>query len=993
MPLWICFLCIQLADAQRSSDYISSDRLFKEGNAMFVDKNYAGCIDKITQYKVHATNPYLIEESDFLLAACSFHQGKEKSGHELREFLDNYPQTRHRNEACFMIGSVYFQNNDYEMAIYWFNQCNIDMLSESESEDYIYRTAIIRLQNDENEEADRLFSTLRQRSLKYRGASEYYLAYISYKEEDYDRALSQFLQVKNDAEFQPEVSYYITQIYFTQEKFKQAIQEGLAVLMNYPNNRRNSEIERIVGLSYYYEKNYAKTVQYLRPFLTKSESPFSKDYYIVGLSYYQLGDYANSAEFLQKSNPTDNVLGQSTYLYLGQSYLKLGEKNNALRAFESASRMNFDASAKETAMYNYAILLHQNSVSGFGESVSALENFLNAYPQSIYSDQVNDALIDVYLTTKDYATALRSISKINSPGWKILEAKQKIYYYLGTVEFTNGHYKSAIDYFTQAAASGDYAVDEKEAALYWRAESYYRQNNYIQAARDYQAFLNTNNQSGDLAAMANYNLGYCAFKQGDYEQAKDYFQTFIRRGKNDKSSLADAFARLGDCYFYNRQFEDAENAYNQSASIMPSMSDYALFQKGYVLGLQKDYRGKVEQMNRLIKDFPESPYVADAMYEKGRSYVLLDNSTAAIETYQLLLNKYPQSNLARKAGLQIGLLYYNSNQIQQAAMAYKNLISRYPGSEEARIALQDLKSVYFDSNDIASYADYVRSLGGAVKFETSEEDSLTYLAAERFFLKGNIQEAQKALNNYLQAFPIGAFNLKAHYYLANTYYEQKNYAQAKKEYAKVLDAGSTQFSEEAIARTAELQYNDKEYEAAMRSYENLQNMADSKANREIGSLGVIRSAAQLKNNNAIIRSANILLTDKTLNPEIAAEAKYYRAKAYAEVGEKTKAVSDWEDLAQDTRTAFGAEARYLLAQYYFNEGNVKEAKIVINDYIQRGTSHAYWLAKSYILYSDIFVAENNKLQARQYLESLQANYKNKNDDIQNVVKERLEKLK
>jgi TolA-binding protein len=993
MFLWFCFLCIQLVDSQRSSDYISSDRLFREGYAMYVDKNYAGCIDKITQYKMQTTNPHLMEEADFLLAACAFHQGKEKSGYELREFLDNYPQTRHRNEACFMIGSIYFQSNNYEMANYWFNQCNVDMLSESEAEDYNYRTAIIHIQNNEDDKAYRLFSSLKQRSLKYRSASEYYLAYLLYRSEDYDKSLSQFLQIKNHAEFQPEVSYYITQIYFAQEKFTQAIQEGLALLRNYPNNNRNSEIERIVGISYFYEKEYAKAVQYLKPFLTKEESSFAKDYYILGLSYYHLGDYANATEFLQKSNPANNALGQSAYLYLGQSYLKLRAKHNALRAFESASRMDFDASAKEAAMYNYAMLLHQNSVSGFGESVIALENFLNAYPESIHGDQVNDALVEVYMTTKDYATALNSISKITSPGQKILEAKQKIQYHLGTVEFTNGKYQQAIDYFTQAITSGNYAVDEKEAALYWRAESQYRQGNYMQAANDYRAFLNTNNNTGNLTAMANYNLGYCAFKQGEYEQARSYFQTFILKEKGNNSALADAYARLGDCYFNNRQFKEAENAYNQAATIMPSMSDYALFQKGYVLGLQKDYSGKVEQMNKLIKDFPESPYITDAIYEKGRAYVLLNNPEAAIETYQLLLSKYPQSNLVRKAGLQIGLLYYNSNQPQQAAAAYKSLIAKYPQSEEAKVALQDLKSVYFDSNNIAAYAEYVRSLGGAVKFETSEQDSLTYLAAERFFLKGDIQEAQKALSNYLQVFPAGAFGLKAHYYLANVYYEQKNYAQAKKEYARVLEAGNTQFSEEAIARTAELQYNDKEYEAAMRSYERLQNTAASKTNRDTGSLGVIRSAARLKNYNSIVNSANILLKDKTLNPEIATEAKYHRAKAYMELGEKSKAASDWEDLAKDTRTVFGAESKYLLAQYYFNEGKIREAKTVINDYIQRGTSHSYWLAKSYILYSDIFVAENNKLQARQYLESLQANYKNVGDDIPGIVKERLEKLK
>ncbi|MDR0681224.1 MAG: tetratricopeptide repeat protein [Dysgonamonadaceae bacterium] len=993
MFLFYCALCIQMTDAQRSTCFVSPDRLFREGQTMFVNKNYAGCIDKITAYKKQAKDPVLIQESDYLLAASAFHQGRSDAGSVLEDYLDIYPETLHRNEICFMIGSVYFQKNDYQSAEHWLKQSDIDLLSEPEQANLAYRMGIIHLYTDRDEEAFRLFSLLNRYSEKYKNTAEYYLAYLAYKKEDYDHALSLFNSLKNNPDFKPEVLYYITQIYFAKENYAQAIQEGLKLLNEYPENTYNPEMERIIGASYYCEENYTKAIQYLKSFIEKEKNVPENDYYMLGLSYYNLNNYAKATEYLGKSNPADNLMGQSIYLYLGRSFLKLEDKTNALRAFESASRMDFDASAKEAALYNYALLLHQSSVSGFGESVTVLENFVNTYPHSIYTEKVNDALVDVYLTTKNYDVALLSIAKIKNPGQKILEAKQKIYYYLGTVEFANSKYNQAIDYFTKAVASGNYAMNEKEQAIYWRGESYYRKNDYSHAANDYQAFLNTNNKNGNLTALANYNLGYCAIKQEQYSKAEAFFNVFISKEKNNKNAIADAYSRLGDCYFNNRQFHEAENAYNQAINTMPPASDYALFQKGYVMGLQKNYKGKITQMDELIRNFPQSLYLTDAIYEKGRTFVLLNNNTDAIETYQTLLNKYPNSNQARKAGLQIGLLYYNSNQPQQAATAYKQVIARYPESEEAKVALQDLKSVYFDMNNVNGYAEYIASLGGSVKFEISEQDSLTFLAAERFFLKKDIKQAQNALNNYLQSFPRGAFTTNAHYYLANIYYNQKEYATAKKEYAKVLEAGNTQFTEEAIGRTAELQYNDKEYEAALQCYEQLQNTAESKSNRETGSLGMIRSAAQLKNYNVILHAATVLLKDETLNPETATEARYYRAKACLSLNEKAKAEADLEDLARDTRTAYGAEAKYLLAQYYFDTNHAIEAKIVIQDYIQQGTPYPYWLAKSFILLSDIYAAENDKLQARQYLESLQVNYKNTNDDIHKNIKERLAKLK
>jgi len=365
---------------------------------------------------------------------------------------------------------------------------------------------------------------------------------------------------------------------------------------------------------------------------------------------------------------------------------------------------------------------------------------------------------------------------------------------------------------------------------------------------------------------------------------------------------------------------------------------------------------------------------------------------AALETYNKLIDRFPESNNARKAGIQIGLLYFDANQLQQAAEAYKKVISKYPGSEEAKVALEDLKSVYFDLNDVNGYAEYVRSLGGAVRFDVTEQDSLTYLAAERFFMRDEVRQAQTAMLNYLQSFPSGAFSVNARYYLAQTYYQDKNYASARQEFEKVLAAGNNQFTEEEVVYLSELYFNDKEYENALALYERLQNTAASKINQDAGTLGIIRSAAMLNRPNPVVVAANRLLKDESLDPNRTNEVKYYRAKAFLELGETALAEKDLSDISKDTRTIFGAEAKYLLAQNYFDNKQNSKAKDTINEYIRQGTPHAYWLARSFILMSDIFASENDKLQARQYLESLQNNYTGSDDDIKSRIDERLNKL-
>lgn len=983
---------LQIAVAQRSAGFITEDRLFLEGKAMYENGNYAGCMDKIAQYRKRSSDRELLLESDFLHIACLYHTGNEAALLALKEYLDRSPQNIHRNEIAFMIGSLHFSKKEYELAAYWFNQADLDLLSVGQQEDYAYRMGISNLKSGKIGEAKRLFGLLSRNSEKYRDESTYYLAYLHYGDKEYAEALKLFERIKDKPTFKEDVTYYLTQIAFAQGRYTQTITEGKKLLSLYPGNSYNPEINRIIGISYFQEEDYRAAIEYIGKAADTSGQLGREDFYTLGLACYFEKRYPEAIRYLSQSNPANDEMGQSTYLHLAQSYLKTSDSRNALMAFQSASRMDFDPQAKESALYNYAMLLHQNSVSAFGESVTILENFLNTYPNSMYADKVNDALVDVYLTTKSYDTALASMAKIRQPGSKILEARQKIYYYLGTVDFTNGDYDRAIGHFTQAVDAGNYARSEKEEALYWRGESWYKKGDYVRAASDFKAFGQTGNRTGNLQNMTRYNLAYCAFNQKQYPAAETSFRSFIQASDGKSAIVADAYARLGDCLFNNRRFTDAEEAYNQAVRISPTQGAYALFQKGYVMGLQKDYRGKIAQMDKLIAEYPESPYVTDAYYEKGRSFVLLENTPAAIATYQTLWEKFPESSAARNAGLQIGMLYFNSDQPQKAAEAYKKVVSKYPGSPEARVAVQDLKSVYFDLNDINGYAEYVRGLGGGARFDVTEQDSLTYFAAERFFMRGDTKQAQENLIRYLQSFPEGAFQVNARYYLANTYYQEKNFTKAKPEYQAVLSIGNTQFTEPSVARLAEIEFNNKNYEAALPLYERLLGMAESKTNKNAGALGVLRSSARLSSFPKMITSANVLLSDESQEPGVVTEAKYYRAIALLALGEDTQAESDLTTLAKDTRTAFGAEAKFLLAQHYFGTARTAKAKETIQDYIKQGTPHSYWLARSFILLSDIYKSEDDNLQARQYLESLQNSYTNPEEDIREMISERLKQL-
>ena len=983
-----------VANGQRAYQTESPDRLFVEGKEMFSLKNYSGCIDKLTAYKQQSTNADLVQEADYMMVCAAYEQGRPNVAELLKNYLEVYPSSRHADEVAFLIGSAHFGEGEYERAIYWFNQSNIDLLSPEQQEAYCFRLAYALLQQGDQEKARGYFARIEQVGKRYKEAASYYVAYIDYARGSYPQALQAFNRLKENPTYKEQSLYYITQIYFIQNKYSKVIDEGKQLLAAYPNSANNGEVYRMMGNSAYHMGDEAQAIKWLDQYMATTEKPLRGDRYILGVCSYNKGDYAKAVKQLSQTVRANDALSQSASMYLGQSYLKLGQSNNARMSFESAATASFDKQVKEAAMYNYALLVHETGFTGFGESVRIFEDFLNDFPNSQYADKVNDYLVETYLTTKNYESALRSIQKINQPSHKILEAKQDILFQLGTQAFANAQMEEAIDRFSQAIEMGVYKEEARNEAYFWRGESYYRLNDYRQAISDYRTYLNnTRQRNTDTYALAHYSLGYSYFKEKDFPEALSRFRQYTDLESNRQSaSYADAFNRIGDCLFHNRQFAQAEEQYSKAAQILPSAGDYALYQKGFVMGLQKDYQGKISMMDRLISEYPSSSYVDDALFEKGRAYVLLDNNTAAARSFEQLIKQYPESALSRKAGIQLGLIYFNDGRMDQAAAAYKAVIDAYPGSDEAKVALQDLKSVYVEQNNVNAYAAYVNSLGGNVHLEVSEQDSLTYIAAEKLFMRGDNAGARQSLENYLQQYPSGAFSTNAHYYLGAIAFAEKQYATALPHFEQVVNSGDPKFMEESVARTAEIHYLNKSYSEAMGYFEKLLLVAETPENKEAAKLGTMRCAEQTGQLAEAVQAATELLKEAKLSPEVVREAHYVRAKAYTSLNQEAKALADWKELSKDTRTAQGAEAKYRLAQLYYDQKKDSEATKVLEDFAKNGTPHQYWLARGFILWADIFIRQGDEGQARVYLNSLQNNYQG-DAEINAMIEDRLAKLK
>lgn len=926
---------------------------------------------------------------------CKEYELRTENSMELMEdYLKQYPDSRHANRIEAMMASVYFEEGKYQEAIALYRSCNLDALADKERDEAALKLATSYLKVGNLEEAKVWFTLVKEVSRSHQADAVYNLGYIDYVEGRYDAALKAFTSLQTDDEYDALVPYYIGEIYLLRGEYQKADEVASDYLRHFAGHKDEAEMMRIQGEARYGMKDYLAAVSSLEGYVNAVASPQRKAMYELGMGYYHTGAYLKATEMLGRTTLVQDALAQNANLHMGLAYLQLKERNQARMAFEQASIGNYDKAVKEQALYNYALCIHETSYSPFAESVTVFERFLNEFPNSRYRERVNDYLVETYMNTRSYDVALKSIAKISKPGPRIMEAKQKILFRLGTQAFANARFAEALQYFNRSLEVGQYNPSVKADAYYWRGEANYRLGNYKNAGQDLRRYLDlANDKRSQEYALALYNLGYTDFKQKNYGSALNWFNRFVAGGANDnRQVLADAYNRMGDCNFYARKFDDARRSYDKAEQIDPSLGDYSLFQEGFVKGLQRDYAGKIQTLNQLITNYPQSQYIDDALYEQGRAFVQLEDNANAIERFQLLVKSFPQSNMARRAANEVGLLYYQDDKYPEAIAAYKNVINNYPGSEEARLAQRDLKSIYIDLNKVDEYADFASTIPGGANFDVNERDSLTYVAAERVYMRGEMAEARNSFVKYLQTFPEGAFSLNANYYIGLIDYNGRNYESATAHLNKVLEYPDNKYSEEAMMMSAEMAYLAKDYTKSLELYKLLKDRASTPERRQMAATGMLRSAAMSGNNEETILAATAVLTDTKVDPELESEARHYRSKALVNVGQMQHAVEDWQVLAQDTRNVYGAEAKYRLAQYLFDAGKTSEAEKEVLNYLEVSTPHTYWLARGFVLLSDIYAKLDRKLEARQYLLSLKQNYQ-ADDDIAGMIESRLENLK
>lgn len=698
------------------------------------------------------------DEAEYYIAVCYLELGNESGRDQLLYYIETHPESPLINSAYFRAGNADFDSKHYKQALVQYKKIDSKALSGTEMDEYCFNSGYCYLQAGNNSKAKDFFSQLKDKKGSYAESSQYYIAHIYYLEGDYDKALTEFQKLGNSSQYASVVPYYKAQIYFAKEKYLQVI-EIAGPLMPEATETRKTELSKIIAISYYQLDKYKEALPYIENYL-KSKNITPREYYIAGFCYNKSKQTDKAIMYFEKSVSGKDSLAQNAYYQLAGLYIKKGDKQRAMIAFQNASEMNFDPRIREDALFQYAKITYELDYSPFNESVKAFDRYISEYPNSEKNDVAYDYLGKVFMTTRNYKDALTSLEKIKVKSPAIKKAYQRVAYYRGIEYFRDLNFDDANKLLTKSLEYGEYNNELKSLSYYWRGEANFRAGKQDEAIADYKRFQSTSGSSKlKEFALSNYDIAYVYFNREQFNQAVPWFSKYFSSRPDENSPVfSDAYNRMGDCCFADRNFNKAITYYEKSFETGSSDADYALFQKAFCEGLLQDNQSKIADLDKLQSQFPHSNYIDDALYESGKAYERLKENDKANSDYQAVINKFPSSQYKPKALLQLGIIAFNRSDVAGAIAYYKRVAENYPGTPDAEAAMTGIRNCYVETNKVEDYISYAKSLGHSTSPTISEQDSLTYLAAEQLYMAKDTR-AKEELGKYLENFPSGNFKL------------------------------------------------------------------------------------------------------------------------------------------------------------------------------------------------------------------------------------------
>lgn len=957
------------AVAQNAYSESNPDHMFVKANELMEQGNFGAARNAYQNFLKNSTTlDSRRGEAAYGEASAALMLGNKDAEAVTLAFIDTYRTHPRTNTAKLQLAQYFYQAQKYSKAIGYFSEVDFVKLTTEQQMQGKFQYGYSYFSERKLSDAQLYFNQVKYSEHAYTAAANYYAGFIAFSEEKYDAALTDLKKAETNEAYKTIVPYLIASVYYRLGKYDELLRYAENIGEN-ESVKNWKELHLLVAEAYYAKGEYIKAADQYNQSLTDKSIGDPAIWYRAGICNDKAGNQKEAIRLLElAANTTEQISFAASY-QLGIVYLKTGEKAYAINAFDRARKAT-DKTLAEQAQFNFAKVLYDQEQAD--KAIFEFEYYLKAFPQGDFENETKELLAQAYVNGNNYNKAIEYIQGLPNKSPAIEQAYQKATFLKGAEFFNKDEYNEAIIHFTKSLA---YPRDEKyvQRAAFWNGEALSIQKKYGEAEPFYQ--LSIKNGAGDLVMLqqAYYGLGYVQYNQKEHARALNSFREFINKSNKQTPNYADGLLRLADCHFIARSFDDALSFYNRYKDAKGNDMDYAYLQAGLIYGMQRNYEASGSQFGLLISNYPSSPYLAEALYQKAQFDIEQGAYQKAIDGLSKLITAEPTSAYvpyayARRAASNFNLKNYN-NTVDD----YIKLISLYPTHAMAQEVLLPLQESLDRVGRSAEFDQYFAAVKKASP-DSKGLEKLEFESAKKLYFNEQYDKAIVAMQGFNNTYTQSALKTEANYYIAESYYRLRDWDKAYPVYTELKQYTTFQFAARVAARLADVSFKLARYEEAVPHYHYFERFAVSKKDLYSALSGIMESFYLLGQYDSSDHYARQIIDRAAINAGAENKASLYLGKSAMAKGDYDAAQDEFLNTLNAARDEYGAEAKYLLGTIFYLRKDYKQSIETLMSLNNDFKAYDAWVGKSFLLLADNFLAKEDLFQAKATLQSLVDNF-------------------
>jgi soluble lytic murein transglycosylase len=187
-------------------------------------------------------------------------------------------------------------------------------------------------------------------------------------------------------------------------------------------------------------------------------------------------------------------------------------------------------------------------------------------------------------------------------------------------------------------------------------------------------------------------LGQAYLQSGKLNEAREIFTKLT--GELPNVTQPDDFALAGA-----KGLDAIAGGTKNYGKVAPQLTDTEHFRRAVIYQFNRNFLQARLHYQAIVKNFPQSPNVPDALYQTGRGFVQENNYDEAINWFERVQAEFPGDPIAGDALSQTASAYSRVNKPKEAISRYQKFIEKYPDADNLDRAYLNIIDVLRDKGE------------------------------------------------------------------------------------------------------------------------------------------------------------------------------------------------------------------------------------------------------------------------------------------------------